>query len=103
MDPNCQGRLGRTPLLLSCDNKNIEITKLLLRKYHANPDIKDGNDYTPLHLAAIYNNEELVKLLLDNGAKSEVQNIWNEKPIDLTNNQKIQDILSPKKDTPQKK
>ena len=54
---------GYTPLLISCDNNNIELTKFLL-SIKCNYNIKNNNHNTCLMYAAMNNNIEIIKLLI---------------------------------------
>jgi len=73
-DPDIPDKLGdadnRTPLFYACVNDAIYIAELLL-KYKANPNIADSSGDTCLIVAK---STQVLKLLLDNGAESDVQN-----------------------------
>ena len=73
----------RTPLHFACDRGLLDIAKLLIEKYSANVNAKDGDDQTPLHYAVLCEEVELVKLLLSHNADATVQNVDNQTPADL--------------------
>ncbi|EAU93205.1 hypothetical protein CC1G_10273 [Coprinopsis cinerea okayama7 len=53
---------GYTPLHLAADRGHVEIVKFLLSK-GANPTLKDPDEFTPLELAQVSGNEEIVAAL----------------------------------------
>jgi ankyrin repeat protein len=57
----------------SHDNK-IEIVKLLLEYKNVNIDVRDSIGVTPLRIACVYGNSEIVKMLMDAGADPNVSN-----------------------------
>jgi len=62
--------------------QDIEGVKLLL-KAGAKADYKDRTGNTLLHLAAMFDNTELVKVLINAGADPWIQNPAKESPIDI--------------------
>ncbi|MDE9440033.1 ankyrin repeat domain-containing protein, partial [Staphylococcus xylosus] len=74
----------RTPLLQAVANGNVAIAKLLL-KHRAMVDLKPvRGDITPLVSAIQCGHEEMVQLLLDNGANMEKDCDNNQMPPLLT-------------------
>jgi len=63
--------------------KSKEICRLLLDK---NPDVNacDKSDNTPLMIAALHNNAEVVKLLLERGANPEMRNETGQTALDIS-------------------
>jgi len=62
--------------------QDIDGVRLLL-KGGAKPDYKDRTGLTLLHLAGMFNNTELVKLLIDAGADPYIKNSDGESAIDI--------------------
>ncbi len=68
-DPNTKNDAGATALLWAVDD--AEITRQLL-EHNADPNVKSADGLTPLMMAAAHlGSVEVVKLLLDHGAKPE--------------------------------
>jgi len=67
------------------------ITKLLAKELDI--DRKNILGETPLHFAAFHNQQEIVKLLLDNHADPTIMNNDRLKPFELTHDSEIQRIL----------
>jgi len=81
--------------LLSATIKNkLEKVKQYLEKCADINVIDANNNNTPLHYAVKNNNEEIVKLLLQRGAKVNIRNDKGETPLDLAGvNQNLIQIL----------
>jgi len=88
--PSCVTSSGQTPLHLAVMNRNPTAAKLLLQ-YFANPDEKEfenpnlvssafGRGSTALHRAVSNNDLEMVKILLEGGASTEVSNMFGKTP-----------------------
>lgn len=60
---------GHTPLLTSCNSKNMEITEYLINK-GADVNLPSLNGLTALRVACLSNEKELVELLIANGANT---------------------------------
>jgi ankyrin repeat protein len=67
-DPNKKDDLGNTPLIISVQYGELEITKLLVEA-GADPNIQDDLGITPLAMAIENDNKEIVELLKEHGAK----------------------------------
>lgn len=86
IDPNPQDIHGSTPLDLAVANGHIDVVKSLLKK-GADPNIKDQNGKTALHIAAVSlgKNEimaEIMKELLNAGADINIRDEENKKAFD---------------------
>ena len=68
-----------------CDDRYTKIVKFLL-KMGADPNIKNHSGDTPLHIAARYEMEYIVILLLHHNADTDMRNNRNEAAMDLTKN-----------------
>lgn len=85
-DVNARGDREKTPLLTAAENGSVEMVKLLLDN-KASLDVignfsiqnESGQFYdayqSPLHLALLKNNNELLKLLLERGADANIQSM----------------------------
>ena len=71
---------GQTPLHVAVTTKNVELVKSCIGLCDIDSTDSDGN--TALHLAAYQKGDciEIVKLLVDNGAKVDLQNKKKETP-----------------------
>jgi len=63
--PHCG--LGRTPLLIACQEGHLEVARLLIDR-GADKEKATNNGNTPLHLACYDGNLEVARLMLDCGA-----------------------------------
>lgn len=80
---NAKDNNGKTPLIWACSIDNVVIARYLLEK-NADPDIKDENGSTALHISANSGNLELVKLLLQNETSSiNAGAEWGNTPLHL--------------------
>ena len=68
-DVNAQDEFNRTPLMeqIASGNINIEIIKLLLAS-GANVNLIDADGHSALYFAIIFENEAVIRYLIDNGA-----------------------------------
>jgi len=76
-NPNIKHVNGRTPLYVAVRDNKPEVVKLLL-DHDADPNIQDENGDTPLHYAtSLRNMEDIISLLLSNGADLTIENNRN--------------------------
>jgi len=97
-DINSIGNSGYTAFHYSIINKNDKLLKYLISKNYntkLNISIYDAENpgYTPLHLAAKYNNLLAAILLIDNNINKEKQNIEGLTAIEVANNYNNKDIF----------
>lgn len=67
VNTQCEYNMNYTPLIVAVKNSNLEMVKILLSQFHADPNIGDSDDWTPLMFAAIQDTHEsldIVKLLV---------------------------------------
>jgi ankyrin repeat protein len=85
-DVNAQNADGQAPLhLLSAtqdEEIGLDLARLLLQR-GANVNERDKDNATPLHLASYYKNHEIVRVLLDHGADTTMENDRGESPLQL--------------------
>jgi ankyrin repeat protein len=84
-DVNAQDRLGATPLVYAVKNNHLAVARLLLANkakteftaasYQASPTggLRDFSGQYPLHIAVRARHEEMIELLLQNGAGPNVK------------------------------
>ena len=86
-EENLTNSFGDTPLHIAVKNKNLDVMKLLLTE--SPPLLKqkmletcNKEDCTPLHMAvSVRNNDEIIELLIANGANVNHQNIHGNTPL----------------------
>ena len=74
---------GDTPLHVTARNQRKEITQELLKYFTGDPNIKNAEGRTPLHIACVYGNLDRVKLLILQGAEMNVKDIYFDTPLSL--------------------
>lgn len=74
-------RFGGTALHAAVLREHIEVMGLLLAA-GANPNQADWNKVTPLHSAALYGSEQVIRVLLDHGASVEAMDTEGRTPRD---------------------
>ena len=80
-------------IIIRRKEKNVNIVKLLI-EHKININHHDKYKNTALHYAVKYDSKkELIKLLLDNGAKVDIKNIQGKTPIDIAIEKGRKDIV----------
>jgi ankyrin repeat protein len=64
---------GKTLLRIAIKGGSSEVVKVLLKNDTSDIDLKDKNGFTPLMAAAVWQNYDIVKLLVENGADLNIQ------------------------------
>jgi len=64
---NATDHMGRTPLLVACEEDAYDAAIYLVRTKKVDVELADEQGYTPLHMAAMSGNMELVKVLAKEG------------------------------------
>jgi ankyrin repeat protein len=73
---------GKTPLYLAVENNKRDMVDCLTRKLTTSQiDSADTENFTPLHIAALNGNVEIVKLLLAKGANVHAKGLYDMQPI----------------------
>ena len=86
-------RFGGTALHGATLREHVGVMKLLLDA-GADPNKQDSNLISPLHTAAFWGNERVIRLLLQYGASPVLNGVHNESPLDWTsNNSRVERIL----------
>ena len=81
-----------TPLHYSCLNGHLSIVQYLISK-GANIEAQTKDEWTPLHYASLNGHISVVQYLISKGANIEAKTKGGKKPIDLTKNDEIRNIL----------
>jgi ankyrin repeat protein len=99
---NEKGRGENMFLHRALSRRTYEECKTLTNILVSHPDIDvnvlDNNNNTPLHLAVMYECEEVVKILLDKGARLDMKNAANQTLLELAEDMKNQEIIDLLKD-----
>ncbi|KXJ28325.1 myotrophin [Exaiptasia diaphana] len=88
---------GRPPLHFAIQENKKRIAAALLNKHHADIDMTDDDDYTPLMIAIDTNNPDLVKFLIEMGADTSGKYPDGKTYQESTENVKIIELLRDKK------
>ena len=83
---------NRNLLYLAAKSGFYEICEFLLEK-GMDPNDTQINESTPLHAAAFYDHFNVVKLLLEYGAKTKIKNEYDHTPFDEGYSQKIKETI----------
>jgi hypothetical protein len=84
---------GHTMLHLSCMLGFVELSTFLI-DLGCDVNKTDRNGFTPLHYASWFNHTAVVKLMLNHGgADPEISNMWNKRPLHLTSDLDIRQML----------
>ncbi|KAJ3112506.1 hypothetical protein HDU96_004486 [Phlyctochytrium bullatum] len=93
-DINETAKDGKTALHVAALMGNLEILERLTSEASINPNIQDTNGNLPLHYAAERGDAMACYTLIAVGSKKNVKNKTGQKPIDLTQNPKVRELLS---------
>lgn len=80
VDVNEVSATGMTPVLWAASHGTAEILNLLI-SHGAKLDVKDTDDFAPLHLAIRAKNIEIVKILLKHGVDVNQRVVWQSVPL----------------------
>lgn len=95
-DVNQVGIFGNTPLKVAVVWGDVEAVCSLLDA-GADPNIRCEDGYTALHHAAAGNHVQIGRLLINKGARTDVQNVDGQTPYDLARllgRREMQDFLA---------
>ena len=67
-------------LFYAAQHNKVGLAKILLNR-GADKDVRDGQNQTPLHIAAIYDSRVVAELLLDRGVKIEAIDRYQQTPL----------------------
>ncbi|QHT65217.1 ankyrin repeat domain-containing protein [Rhodocytophaga rosea] len=83
----------RTALYIAVCADNYEMTKVLLA-HQANPDIQDGDGWTPLMDAVFHTNKPMIELLLSHKANISLRDKENKTALEMAKSANNQEIIS---------
>ena len=89
--------MNYTPLILSIKESNYEAIKILLFRYHVNPNLTDSDGWSPLMFAVIQDNKvgfEIMKLLIECHGNIQYKNKNNLTIIHLADFGKYREIYN---------
>ncbi len=88
---NYASNLG-TALMAAVMKGNLQLINALLER-KVNLNAQDDEGKTALHIATLTNQNDIVKLLLKEGAKKEIKSNFNESPLDIARSNKNTELI----------
>lgn len=88
---------GRSLLYIASKSGFDDTCNLLLQKGASVNEVQ-VDDSTPLHGAAFFGHERVVRILLQHGAKSDIRNKWGNTAIDESNSSAIKKLIQAARD-----
>eukprot|EP00005_Dracoamoeba_jomungandri_P006236 CAMPEP_0174261866 /NCGR_PEP_ID=MMETSP0439-20130205/12532_1 /TAXON_ID=0 /ORGANISM="Stereomyxa ramosa, Strain Chinc5" /LENGTH=132 /DNA_ID=CAMNT_0015346465 /DNA_START=59 /DNA_END=457 /DNA_ORIENTATION=+ len=88
-----QDDMGNTPLHLAAAAGHLDVCMALLREPSCSLNTQNNLGKTPLHEACWRSHEIIVKLLLERGAKPDIEDKSGRVPYDLARNKDIRALL----------
>ena len=92
-DINGRDNVGLPCLIQAASSGLLDRAEILLH-FGANVNIRDENGFTPLHVAAIRQNEPMLKLLLKAGADRHAKNKRGQTASDFTRRPQLLALLN---------
>ena len=83
-DPDVKDRMDQATPLIDCARFSCKESAKKLLDAGANPDARDGDGRTALHVAAFAGNDALTELLLNVGANTEIADKFMQTPLALS-------------------
>jgi ankyrin repeat protein len=79
---NARTNTGESVLHIACNLQLYDIAKLILSKPNININIQDyEHEFTPLHYCVNLGNKDLIKLLIDDNAILDIQDLYGNTPL----------------------
>ena len=90
---NVGDNTGTTPLMWASMNNQVTVIAALL-KFKADVNFQDDDGWTALHFAAASDSYRAVEILLKNNADANIADIEGKKPVDITTDTDIKELLN---------
>ena len=84
---------GISALHHSVLEENYALVQHLLCDFKCDVNLKDSDGWTPLHAASAVGNIQIAQFLLDNGAKASILNKNCEFPVDVAEDERMEELL----------
>ena len=88
LNKNYRDRNNNSSLQIAVRKNSIYLTKFFLNKKNRNINSRNNKGQTALHLACSNRNEDIIKLLIKNGANTSTKDLNGYKPFDYLNSEK---------------
>ncbi|KLI34160.1 ankyrin [Brachyspira hyodysenteriae] len=90
---NVGDNTGTTPLMWASMNNQVTVISALI-KFKADVNFQDDDGWTALHFAAASDSYRAVEILLKNKADANIADIEGKKPVDITTDTDIKELLN---------
>ena len=90
---NVGDNTGTTPLMWASMNNQVTVIAALL-KFKSDVNFQDDDGWTALHFAAASDSYRAVEILLKNNADANIADIEGKKPVDITTDTDIKELLN---------
>lgn len=80
IDVNAGDKYGKTPLMIACKNRSLEVVKKLLAM-GANPNTKRSFGFTALHESTLVGDIDIATILVENGADANAMALMDITPL----------------------
>lgn len=80
IDVNAGDKYGKTPLMIACKNRSLEVVKKLLAM-GANPNTKRSFGFTALHESTLVGDIDIATILVENGADANAKALMDITPL----------------------
>ena len=91
---NSKTKNNVTPLHMAVVYDNLDNIKYLVRNLKVDINAKDDDGWTALHFAAASDSYRAVEILLKNNADANIADIEGKKPVDITTDTDIKELLN---------